>query len=143
MPQGAIHTIPVKLDDCNIPDQFRFLHWCDLVKESGFEQIVQAIRVGLSQSQQSAPVERKGTSVAFSQIRCHINVLSYIGGSITPDEQACLRACFVSILEGKFPIFPHPSRKGFFLPVVHCNHTIILAERPGDELVIVDIHRDT
>jgi hypothetical protein len=55
MPESMIHTIPVRLDDCTIPEQFAFLHWCNLFEENGFGKIVQAIRVGLSQRQPSEP----------------------------------------------------------------------------------------
>jgi hypothetical protein len=30
MPSDAIHTIPIRLDDCQIPEQFRHLQWSDL-----------------------------------------------------------------------------------------------------------------
>jgi hypothetical protein len=30
MPEGAIHTIPVRLDDCDVPEQFRRYHWANL-----------------------------------------------------------------------------------------------------------------
>src|SRR5919197_2722229 len=37
VPQGMIHTIPVRLDDSEIPDQFRKFHWCNLFEADGFE----------------------------------------------------------------------------------------------------------
>jgi formylglycine-generating enzyme required for sulfatase activity len=55
MPEGMIHAIPVRLDDCVIPEQFDFLHWCNLYEEDGFERLVNAIRTGLAQRQQSTP----------------------------------------------------------------------------------------
>ncbi len=30
MPEGAIHTIPIRLDVCEVPKQFADLHWGDL-----------------------------------------------------------------------------------------------------------------
>jgi TIR domain len=53
MPEGRIHTIPVRLDDCRIPDQFRDIQWCDLFDEYGFERLMLAIRYGIQQ--RSAP----------------------------------------------------------------------------------------
>ena len=52
MSEGVIHTIPVRLDNCDIPEQLRKLQWADLFDEEGFTRILQAIRVGLSQRQQ-------------------------------------------------------------------------------------------
>jgi len=68
IPAGAIHTIPVRLDDCDVPEPFREFHWCDFFEEGGFERLLLAIRVGLSQLQQPeqhAPQEQSvGPSVA-------------------------------------------------------------------------------
>src|SRR6266446_10392490 len=49
VPEGQIHTIPVRLDDCTIPEQFRKVQWVDLFNDLGFERIVRAIRAGLTQ----------------------------------------------------------------------------------------------
>jgi hypothetical protein len=54
MPDDLIHIIPVRLDNCTIPEQFGFLHWCNLFEDDGFERLVQAIYEGLSQRQQPA-----------------------------------------------------------------------------------------
>jgi hypothetical protein len=50
--KGEIHTIPIRLDECAVPELFHDLQWCDLFEEDGFERLVHAIRVGLSQRQQ-------------------------------------------------------------------------------------------
>jgi formylglycine-generating enzyme required for sulfatase activity len=49
MPEGFIHTIPVKLDDCTVPRRFSRHQWANLYDEGAFERIVQAIRTGLLQ----------------------------------------------------------------------------------------------
>ncbi|ETW92574.1 MAG: hypothetical protein ETSY1_43045, partial [Candidatus Entotheonella factor] len=49
MPQGYIYTIPVKLDDCEVPEQFSVYHWVNLKNEAAFDQVVQALRLGLEQ----------------------------------------------------------------------------------------------
>jgi formylglycine-generating enzyme required for sulfatase activity len=54
-PPGSIWLIPVKLDDCEIPDleipgrgkSLRHIHWVDLDKENGFEKLVVAIKRAL------------------------------------------------------------------------------------------------
>ena len=48
MPEGAIHTIPIRLDDCEVPEQFADLHWANLFEADGFDRVVQAIRAGLA-----------------------------------------------------------------------------------------------
>jgi formylglycine-generating enzyme required for sulfatase activity len=42
VPQGTIHTIPVRLNDSEIPDQFRKFHWCNLFEADGFESLLRA-----------------------------------------------------------------------------------------------------
>jgi formylglycine-generating enzyme required for sulfatase activity len=58
MPPDAIHTIPIRLDDCQIPEQFHHLHWSDLAEEGEFERIVQALRLGMEQRQTGTPAPR-------------------------------------------------------------------------------------
>jgi formylglycine-generating enzyme required for sulfatase activity len=55
MPPDAIHTIPIRLDDCQIPEQFRPLQWSDLSEAGEFDRIVQALRWGMEQRQAVAP----------------------------------------------------------------------------------------
>ena len=51
IPEEAIFTIPVRLDDCEIPEQFKGLQWANLFDELGFERIIQGIQAGLKQRQ--------------------------------------------------------------------------------------------
>jgi hypothetical protein len=55
MPSDAIHTIPIRLDGCQIPEQLRPLQWSDLAEEGEFDRIVQALRLGMEQRQTIAP----------------------------------------------------------------------------------------
>jgi hypothetical protein len=51
MPPDAIHTIPIRLDDCQIPEQFRHLQWSDLSEAGEFDRIIRALRFGMEQRQ--------------------------------------------------------------------------------------------
>lgn len=53
IPEGQIHTIPVRLDDCAIPEQFQRFQRVDFSSEGGFERIVKAIQAGLNQRHQT------------------------------------------------------------------------------------------
>jgi formylglycine-generating enzyme required for sulfatase activity len=46
VPDGTIYAIPIRLDECPIPDQFGDLHWCNLFETDGFEYLLRALRVG-------------------------------------------------------------------------------------------------
>ena len=55
LPEGTIHTIPVRLDDCNVPEQFRRYHWANLFDPNGFDRIVRAIRTELAKQSLTEP----------------------------------------------------------------------------------------
>jgi len=48
-PEGFIHTIPVKLDDCTVPSRFRRHQWANLYENGAFDRIVRALHRGLQQ----------------------------------------------------------------------------------------------
>lgn len=55
MPEGFIHTIPVKLDDCTVPRRFSRHQWANLYEEGAFDRIVRALYYGLEQRGAPAP----------------------------------------------------------------------------------------
>ena len=55
MPEGFIHTIPVKLDDCSAPRRFSRHQWVNLYENGAFDRVVQALRHGLQQRGQPVP----------------------------------------------------------------------------------------
>jgi formylglycine-generating enzyme required for sulfatase activity len=65
IPEGVIHTIPLRLDDSEVPEQFNELQWCNLFEEDGFERLVQAIRKGVFQRQQPESVARITNSIGM------------------------------------------------------------------------------
>src|SRR5262249_41717926 len=55
MAEGVIHAIPVKLDNCVVPQRFRHHQWANLSEVGAFERIVRALRYGLQQRSQPLP----------------------------------------------------------------------------------------
>jgi formylglycine-generating enzyme required for sulfatase activity len=55
LPEGTIHTIPVRIDECNVPESFQRYHWANLFEPNGFARIVRAIRVELAKQLGTAP----------------------------------------------------------------------------------------
>jgi hypothetical protein len=53
LPEGTIHTIPVRLDDCDVPEDFRRYHWANLFEPNGFDRVVRAIRAELAKRQKA------------------------------------------------------------------------------------------
>jgi hypothetical protein len=54
-PEGFIHTIPVKLDDCVVPRRFSRHQWVKLYEDGAFNRVVAAIRHGLRQRGKPIP----------------------------------------------------------------------------------------
>jgi len=50
IPEDQIFVIPVRLDECQIPDRFSHIHYVDLFEEGGFEKVLEAIQQGMTQS---------------------------------------------------------------------------------------------
>jgi hypothetical protein len=48
IPEGQIHTIPVRLDDCKLPSVLAKLHWVDIFEPDGIERLQRALEPYLS-----------------------------------------------------------------------------------------------
>jgi hypothetical protein len=55
VPEGTIHTIPVRIDECDVPESFRRYHWANLFEPNGFDRMVRAIRAELSKRPRTEP----------------------------------------------------------------------------------------
>jgi tetratricopeptide (TPR) repeat protein len=42
-PDGTIYIVPVRLDECNVPERLRRWHWIDYFLDGGFEQLLTAL----------------------------------------------------------------------------------------------------
>ena len=73
-PPGSIYLIPVRLDDCEVPDlriaelelNLRDLHWVDLFAENGLKKLIDAIELEIEPGEKvpmSAPNQRKAFEV--------------------------------------------------------------------------------
>jgi hypothetical protein len=55
-PEGAIFLIPVKLEDCVMPDRLSYLHWVNLHEPDGYERLLRALASqGISRGDIPAP----------------------------------------------------------------------------------------
>lgn len=44
IPEGRVFVIPVKLDNCEVPERFSQLHWSNLYEEGSLERIIESIK---------------------------------------------------------------------------------------------------
>ncbi len=91
MPLGQIHTIPVKLDDCEAPREFRRYEWANLHEEGEFDRIVEALHLGLEQRGLPKPTpvepERFTNSIGMTFVR--IPAGKFLMGSPESDPLTC------------------------------------------------------
>jgi hypothetical protein len=45
--ESDIYLIPVRIDDCDVPENLREFQWVNLFERNGFERLVRAIRIGI------------------------------------------------------------------------------------------------
>jgi hypothetical protein len=45
--EGDIYLIPIRLEDCEVPEELRRFQWVDLFEKNGWSQLLRAIRVGM------------------------------------------------------------------------------------------------
>jgi formylglycine-generating enzyme required for sulfatase activity len=87
LPEGTIHTIPVRLDDCDVPELFRRYHWANLFAPNGFDRIVRAINAELAKRQGMEPEPSTfRNSIGMEFVR--IPAGTFIMGSPDSDEKA-------------------------------------------------------
>jgi hypothetical protein len=57
IPEDMIHTIPVLLEPCSVPEQFADLHWCPLFEPDGFDRLLVAIHYAFQQRGEPLPAQ--------------------------------------------------------------------------------------
>ena len=63
-PDGTIYLIPVRLEECKIPDRLSRLHWVNLYESGGYEKLLLALQkradqVGLNQKDQLSTLRKE------------------------------------------------------------------------------------
>ncbi|HYX71727.1 MAG TPA: TIR domain-containing protein [Nitrososphaera sp.] len=54
-PEGTIFLIPLRLEECDIPERLRRWHWVDYFQEKGYEQLMKALRFRAEQLGRKIP----------------------------------------------------------------------------------------
>jgi hypothetical protein len=45
-PEGSVFIVPVRLEECDVPDRLRHLHWVDLFSPAGYQRLLRAFALG-------------------------------------------------------------------------------------------------
>lgn len=68
-PEGTIYIIPVRLEECVVPDRLSGIQWVDLYRENGYANLLEALKVRASELGVNPPQINKLNSNAVWKIR--------------------------------------------------------------------------
>jgi class 3 adenylate cyclase len=77
-PEGSVFLIPLRLEDCDVPERLTRWHWVNLFEESGYARLLRSLRscstkIGIEPSQSGETGDFRGVhqviSVLFADIR--------------------------------------------------------------------------
>ena len=80
MPQGKIFLIPVKLEDCSVPERLRNLQWVDLTGPGSHELLLKALRAVAIEKFGAAPAHQSEGTRSVREPPFSIADLSDAGG---------------------------------------------------------------
>ena len=86
MPEGHIHTIPIRLDAGKIPESFQQFEWVDCFGVGGWERLLRALRTGVGQRQRYESAYARISSSSELGIAQHTNG-SKSEGKMEPRER--------------------------------------------------------
>src|SRR5262249_5546113 len=77
LPSNAIRVIPVRLDDCTVPEELSHLQWSDLFETSSFDRVVHAVYQQMQQRTKSISLVStdRGDSEAGTLTFSHFQVI--------------------------------------------------------------------
>jgi len=59
--ESEIYLIPVRLEDCEVPENLHNFQWVNLFEEDSWTQLVKAIQVGIKHRTESYPAHEKSS----------------------------------------------------------------------------------
>lgn len=80
-PEDTIYLIPIKLEECDIPERLRRLHWVSLFEPMGYERLLSALRhrsAAMSAKLEADNASSSDQSLPLSQLSSH---------EISPEEE--------------------------------------------------------
>lgn len=86
-PQGATFVIPLRLEQCQVPERLAHWHWVDLFEGHGYERLVRALTVqahtlGINLKPSWEQLHRASTRIAFFSMEIAVapEIPTYAGG---------------------------------------------------------------
>lgn len=58
-PEGTLFIIPVRLEECEVPERLRYVHWADYFDDYGYERIVRSLKKKAEQLGNQRKIYRK------------------------------------------------------------------------------------
>lgn len=79
-PEGIIFIIPVRLENCDVPERISKLHWVDLFSDDGYERLLKALQIrakGIGTTIKSKSVKLSKSVLVASEHTSNELVISY------------------------------------------------------------------
>ena len=90
LPEGAIFLIPLKLEECEVPERLRSKHWVEYFRPGGYERLITALRTRAQELRRKVPIKAdnkikartttKGSNSGYVELNV-LTVAEYIKGS--------------------------------------------------------------
>ncbi|MEW6606660.1 MAG: SUMF1/EgtB/PvdO family nonheme iron enzyme [bacterium] len=68
MPSHDIYLIPVKLEDCEVPEPLSELQWVNLYEEGGFDKLIKAIKMGMKRRKDHLQQLKRGLKMERKEV---------------------------------------------------------------------------
>jgi hypothetical protein len=78
MLDSDIYLIPVRLEDCEVPERLRDFQWVKLFEEDGWTRLVKAIQVGMERRAEIVELEQESDKAHFAQIPVSLKVKAMV-----------------------------------------------------------------
>ena len=69
MLEDDIYLIPVRIEECDVPERLRDFHWVDLFEHGGFERLVKALKIGMERLGLGPPIQLRAKPLDKLEIR--------------------------------------------------------------------------
>lgn len=76
-PEGTLFIIPIRLEECGVPDRLSQWHWCDLYEEQGYEKLLQSLteraqQIGAKTPHSKHHPQKRSSSSSPHQLRAPV-----------------------------------------------------------------------
>jgi hypothetical protein len=84
LPPGDIFIIPIRLEECEVPDSLSLFHWVDYFKKDGWERLLRAIHTQLARLGLLKPLRSRPATLSYAQVSLMLREFDFFGNRMNP-----------------------------------------------------------